>query len=125
MHARIIAYKQTGAKIEIFLLKPLENHQWEALIKPLKKVKEGDRLTVKEGVSVTIVHKHPDDIIIQFISEDGNLDSINTIGEVPLPPYILNKVDNPQAFKESYQTVYAKHEGAVAAPTAGLHFTEE
>ena len=128
--ARLYGYKDTGAKIEVFLLKELEPHKWEALVKPSKRVKPGTKLTVSDELKVEIISPAEDDGKWQVILEyDGNIyDVLSRAGNVPLPPYIERKMTPDEIKKldyERYQTVFAKKEGSVAAPTAGLHFTTE
>ncbi len=128
--ARLYGYKDTGAKIEVFLLKEKEPHHWEALVKPSKRVKSGTKLIISEELSVEILSPAEDDgkwnIYLEY--EGDIYDILSRAGNVPLPPYIERKI-TPEELKkldyERYQTVYAKKEGSVAAPTAGLHFTAE
>ena len=128
--ARLYGYKGTGAKIEVFLLKEKAQHHWEALIKPSKRVKPGTKLIISEELSVEILSPAEDDgkwnIYLEY--EGDIYDILSRAGNVPLPPYIERKM-TPEELKkldyERYQTVYAKKEGSVAAPTAGLHFTAE
>ena len=122
--ARLYGHKEeTGALIEILLLKRRENDIWECLVKPGKKARPGAKITFGNG----ILHGEIIDVVdegnrlIQF-HYDGIFEEIlDQLGEMPLPPYITHKLKD----KNRYQTVYAKNEGSAAAPTAGLHFTEE
>ena len=124
--ARLIGEKEgTGAAIEVLLLKRLEDIQdtWEVLVKPGKKCKVGARIVFGggklTGEIIDIVEEG--NRLIQF-SYDGIFEEIlDELGQMPLPPYITHKLED----KNRYQTVYAKHEGSAAAPTAGLHFTKE
>lgn len=124
--ARLIGEKEgTGAAIEVLLLKRLEDRQdtWEVLVKPGKKCKVGARIVFGggklTGEIIDIVEEG--NRLIQF-SYDGIFEEIlDELGQMPLPPYITHKLED----KNRYQTVYAKHEGSAAAPTAGLHFTKE
>ena len=124
MPARLIGEKEeTGGKIEFLLLKRVEGDKWECLAKPGKKAKIGQSFTFGEGKLkckvVDIVEEG--NRIIEF-SYDGIFEQVlDELGEMPLPPYITEKLDD----KERYQTVYSKEKGSAAAPTAGLHFTEE
>jgi len=114
--ARFFAKKGTST-IEVFLLSKVENDVWECMVKPGRKVKPGDLLTF-EGFSAKCLNRTDDGTrILRFDIPD---DKLLTYGEAPLPPYVHNKIS-----LERYQTVYAKVDGAVAAPTAGLHFTEQ
>ena len=128
--ARLYGYKDTGAKIEVFLLKELENKEWEVLIRPSKRVKEGTIINISEELSVEVIKPLPDDgkWLIRMIYEGNILEILHKVGNIPLPPYIERKMADDELKKldfERYQTVYAKDEGSVAAPTAGLHFTKE
>lgn len=129
--ARLYGTKEeTGAKIEIFLLKQLEGKNWETLIKPSKRVKEGTIIKVSDELSVKAINKTEEDggWIVELIYEGNVLDVLHRNGNIPLPPYIERKMQSEEIKKldfERYQTVYAKDEGSVAAPTAGLHFIEE
>ena len=122
--ARLIGAKEgTGAKIELLLLKRKESNIWETLVKPGKKAKRGARISFGAGLLtgevVDIVEEG--NRLIQF-TYDGIFEEIlDQLGQMPLPPYITHQLKD----KNRYQTVYAKHEGSAAAPTAGLHFTEE
>ena len=128
--ARLYGYKDTGAKIEVFLLKEKPNQEWEVLIKPSKRVKEGTLIKVADELSVEVLKPLPDDgkWLVKMIYEGDILEILHKVGNIPLPPYIERKMTNEELKKldfERYQTVYAKDEGSVAAPTAGLHFTQD
>lgn len=115
--------KETGAAIEVLLLKRRENDVWETLVKPGKKAREGAEIVFGDGLLtgkvIDIVEEG--NRLIQF-SYDGIFEEVlDRLGEMPLPPYITHKLQD----KNRYQTVYAKYEGSAAAPTAGLHFTKE
>ena len=113
---------QTG-KIEVLLLRRLEGDVWETLVKPGKKCRVGTRLTFGDGLlraEVTDVVEEGNRLI-RFEYEGIFEEILDRLGEMPLPPYITHKLED----KNRYQTVYAKHEGSAAAPTAGLHFTPE
>ena len=131
MPARLYGVKEeTGAKIEIFLLKELDGKKWETLIKPSKRVKENTVIKISDELSAKILQKTEEDggWIVELIYSGNILDVLHRNGNIPLPPYIERKLKNDEITKldfERYQTVYAKDEGSVAAPTAGLHFTEE
>ena len=128
--ARLYGYKDTGAKIEVFLLKEKGNKEWEVLIKPSKRVKEGTIIKISDELSVEVISSLPDDgkWLVKMIYEGDILDILHRVGNIPLPPYIERKMSSDELKKldfERYQTVYAKDEGSVAAPTAGLHFTQD
>ncbi|MBQ7307970.1 MAG: tRNA preQ1(34) S-adenosylmethionine ribosyltransferase-isomerase QueA [Clostridia bacterium] len=120
--ARLYAYKPTGAKIEILLLKKLTQTSWEVLIRPSKRIKEGDVLTLSEELQAEIVEKRDfGNTIVDFKFEGVFENIIDKIGLMPLPHYIREKLED----KNRYQTIYAKTLGSSACPTAGLHFTDE
>ena len=122
--ARLIGAKEdTGAKIEVLLLKRGADDVWETLVKPGKKAKPGTVITFGEGLLTGTVVDIVDEgnRLIQFSYEGIFEEVLDKLGEMPLPPYITHKLQD----KNRYQTVYAKHEGSAAAPTAGLHFTKE
>lgn len=122
--ARLIGHKEeTGAAIEVLLLKRKENDCWETLVRPGKKARPGTKIVFGDGLLKGKVLKVVEEgnRLIQF-TYDGIFEEIlDRLGEMPLPPYITHKLQD----KNRYQTVYAKHEGSAAAPTAGLHFTPE
>ena len=115
--------KDTGATIEVLLLKRRENDIWETLVKPGKKAKPGTGITFGDGLLTGTVVDIVDEgnRLIQFSYEGIFEEVLDKLGEMPLPPYITHKLQD----KNRYQTVYAKYEGSAAAPTAGLHFTKE
>lgn len=128
--ARLYGYKDTGAKIEVFLLKEKENHNWEVLIKPSKRVRVGTVIKIADELSCEVLMPLPDDgkWLVKMIYEGDIFEILHKVGNIPLPPYIERKMTNEELKKldfERYQTVYAKDEGSVAAPTAGLHFTQD
>lgn len=131
MPARLYGYKDTGAKIEVFLLKKYDGeNRWEVLIRPSKRVRPGTIIKVSEELSVEIIMPLPDDgkWVVKMLYEGDLLNILHKVGNIPLPPYIERKMATEELRQldfERYQTVYAKNEGSVAAPTAGLHFTEE
>ena len=122
--ARLIGSKEgTDAKIEVLLLKRKENDIWETLVKPGKKAKPGTVIRFGDGILkgtvVDVVEEG--NRLIQFSYEGIFEEILDQLGQMPLPPYITHQLKD----KNRYQTVYAKHEGSAAAPTAGLHFTKE
>lgn len=118
--ARLFAYTAHGGKVEILLLKRINLTDWECLVKPGKKCREGTILVINGELSVEIVSKTEDGgRIISFRFDGVFEDILSRVGEMPLPPYIHEKLKD----KDRYQTVYCKQEGSAAAPTAGLHFT--
>lgn len=122
--ARLIGAKEgTGAKIEILLLKRKENNIWETLVKPGKKAKVGTRIVFGEGLLVgeVVGIVEEGNRLVKFEYEGIFEEILDQLGQMPLPPYITHQLED----KNRYQTVYAKHTGSAAAPTAGLHFTPE
>lgn len=113
----------TEAKIEILLLKRRENDVWETLVKPGKKAKPGTKISFGEGLLMGEVLDVVEEgnRLIQFTYEGIFEEILDQLGQMPLPPYITHQLQD----KNRYQTVYAKHDGSAAAPTAGLHFTPE
>lgn len=126
--ARLYAKKDTGALIEIFLVREIEKDIWICLIKPSKRVKAGMLLMVSDELSVEVIEKDDDKWKVRLIYDGNIFEILDKVGNIPLPPYIERKMTSEE-YKaldfERYQTVYAQKEGAVAAPTAGLHFTNE
>lgn len=126
--ARIFGKKaETGAKIEFLLIKNMGNDQWETMVRPGKKLKIGDRVifSSEKGTSLEAEIKDfgPDGTrIVEFSYEGVFMEILEELGSMPLPPYIQRLGDERD--KQEYQTVYCREEGSVAAPTAGLHFTE-
>ncbi len=118
--------KRGDAQIEVFLHKPLGQGVWEALAKPAKRLKNDDDIVFSESFCGTVKHKREDGFVeIAFPYSDTELmQLIHTHGVTPLPPYIKRDKEKHTEDEARYQTVYAKHDGSVAAPTAGLHFTE-
>ena len=122
--ARLFAHKVTGAKIEVFLLKRLNLTDYEVLMKPAKKAPVGTKLIFSENLYCEVVENQEEigGRIIKFNVASGTLEEeLDRIGEVPLPPYIHERLEDD----EEYQTIYSKIKGSSAAPTAGLHFTDE
>lgn len=122
--ARIIGLKETTkAIIEILLLKNIENDNWECLVKHAKKIKVGDRIVFGDDDLIAECIEVGDEGIrvLKFIYEGIFYEILDKLGTMPLPPYIHEKLED----KDRYQTVYAKEIGSAAAPTAGLHFTED
>ena len=122
--ARLLGVKEdTGAAIEVLLLKRRENDVWETLVKPGKNARPGTKIVFGEGALRAEVLEVVEEgnRLIQFSYEGIFEEVLDRLGEMPLPPYITHKLQD----KNRYQTVYAKYEGSAAAPTAGLHFTEK
>ncbi len=122
--ARLLGVKEdTGAHVEVFLLKRLDNDNWETLVKPGKKLKPGARVDFGDGLLKCEIKEvlEEGNRLVHFEYEGIFEEILDKLGEMPLPPYITHKLKD----KDRYQTVYAKYEGSAAAPTAGLHFTKD
>jgi len=120
--ARMFAYTKNGGKVEILLLKRKNLKEWEVLVKPGKKAKVGAELVISEELSLKVIDRtETGERIVEFIYDGVFEDIISRVGSMPLPPYILEKLKD----QTRYQTVYCKTDGSAAAPTAGLHFTQE
>lgn len=120
--ARLAAFNESGREFEVLLLKRIDYKRWEALLKPAKKVKIGGILKISDELSLKVEGISDNGVrIIEFDFEGVFEDILDRVGSVPLPPYIKEKLADPKR----YQTVYAEKDGSSAAPTAGLHFTEE
>lgn len=119
--ARLFAHKETGALIEVVLLKQLDMSTWDVLVRPGKKARPGARLVFSPGVleGDVLDKSESGGRIIRFSFQGSFLEIIDELGQMPLPPYIREKLTD----QERYQTVYARELGSAAAPTAGLHFT--
>lgn len=120
--ARLFGKKETGSVMECFLLKRYDLYTWEVLLKPAKKLKLGQKFIFSNELSAELVEiKEDGNRVLKFEFEGRFEEILDGLGEMPLPPYIAEKLED----KNRYQTVYAKEGESVAAPTAGLHFTEE
>ena len=112
----------TGGKVEVLLLTPVGEDRWEVLVKPGKKALPGTTIEFPEGLQAEVLDRTDFGGRVVHFTYDGVFDDIiDKIGEMPLPPYIHEKMEDP----DEYQTVYARERGSAAAPTAGLHFTDE
>ena len=120
--ARMYAYTKNGGRVEVLLLKRQNYTDWEVLVRPGKKAKEGTELVVSEELSLTVRSRTPTgERVVEFHFDGVFEDILSRVGSMPLPPYIHEKLKD----KDRYQTVYCKTDGSAAAPTAGLHFTQE
>ena len=121
--ARMFGYTKNGGKVEVLLLKRFNLNEWEVLVKPGKKARVGGKLVLSEELSLEVLSTIDEtgSRVVRFDYNGVFEDIIARIGEMPLPPYITEKLKE----QGRYQTVYAKVDGSAAAPTAGLHFTDE
>ncbi len=121
--ARIFAYTKNGGRVEVLLLKRHNLTDWEVLVKPGKKAKPGVELVVNEKLKLTVLNNEEETggRNIRFSFDGVFEDILSKVGEMPLPPYVTEKLKD----QSRYQTVYATFDGSAAAPTAGLHFTKE
>ena len=120
--ARMYAHTQNGGAVEVLLLKRLEKDRWEVLVKPGRKCTVGKKLVISDELSLTVEGiTNSGERIVKFEYEGVFEQILEKVGNMPLPPYIKQKLED----KNRYQTVYAQKDGSAAAPTAGLHFTPE
>ncbi|MBS4759294.1 MAG: tRNA preQ1(34) S-adenosylmethionine ribosyltransferase-isomerase QueA [Clostridium sp.] len=127
--ARLFGKKSTGANIEVFLLKQIGDKTWEVLIKPSKRIKEEMIIEISPDLYVKVLTRQNEGKWLVELHYEGNFyEILDKVGNIPLPPYIERSMTDKQLASldyDRYQTVYACREGSVAAPTAGLHFTDE
>ena len=124
--ARLFGATETGAKIELFLVREIENETWETLAKPARRLKVGKRIDFSENLFAEVLNKTEEGrVIVKFAARGDFNEVLESVGNVPLPPYIKREDGVLDADANRYQTVFAKQRGAIAAPTAGLHFTPE
>jgi S-adenosylmethionine:tRNA ribosyltransferase-isomerase len=123
--ARLFGVSETGAQVEIFLVTRLSDTTWEALARPARRLRSGKHVTFGTELSGQIVEQLREGRVRIEFSFDGDFDTVlDQVGQTPLPPYIERDPKQPaEDDRERYQTLYARHRGAIAAPTAGLHFT--
>lgn len=127
--ARLYGHKETGALLEVFLLKQIAGKTWQVLLNPSKRVKEDMIIKISDELSLKVLTREDQGKWLVEMFYDGNFyEILDRVGKIPLPPYIERSMTDDQLSSldyERYQTVYAQRRGSVAAPTAGLHFTEE
>lgn len=124
--ARLVGVSETAGKIELFLVREIENQIWETLARPTRRLKPGKKILFGEDLRAEVLEKTENGRVIVRFETSENFDEIlDRIGQTPLPPYIRREKANLDEDRERYQTVFAKTRGAIAAPTAGLHFTPE
>lgn len=124
--ARLLGESETGANVELFLVKEIENQTWETLARPARRLKIGKKVFFGNKLTAEVLEKTEEGHCLVKFAADGNFDEIlDEVGKTPLPPYIKREKDAIDKDRERYQTVFAQNRGAIAAPTAGLHFTSE
>lgn len=124
--ARLFGRSETGARVEIFLVRETSRRTWETLARPARRLKTGKKIIFGEKLIAEVLDKTDDGKVRVRFEADGDFDRIlDEIGRTPLPPYIKREEGSIDADRERYQTVFARERGAIAAPTAGLHFTPE
>lgn len=117
--ARLLGRKSTGAKVEVVLIEKVSPRRWRAIVRPGSKIKRGNMLIFEDLQSEVVEHCDDSTRILEFVGNDP-WEKIARIGKLPIPPYISKYPEDP----DLYQTVFARKDGSVAAPTAGLHFTD-
>ena len=124
--ARLFGATETGARIELFLVREVENNTWETLARPARRLKTGKKIIFDERLSAEVLEKSDEGRVFVRFDADGDFDEIlEQIGKTPLPPYIKREAADFDQDRERYQTIFAQKRGAIAAPTAGLHFTPQ
>jgi len=125
--ARLTGNRETGGQVEIFLVREIENQIWEALVRPGSRLKQGSKVSFGAGKLTAEILDDPGAELrrVRFYCDGSFDDLLAQIGSTPLPPYIKRPSGASAEDRERYQTVYSKQRGAIAAPTAGLHFTPE
>ena len=124
--ARLFGQTETGAVVETFLIEETGPDTWTALARPAKRLRPDKKIIFSDQLSAELVERHEDGkVLIRFTSSGDLMENIECLGKTPLPPYIKREKSAIDDDRERYQTVYAKNRGAIAAPTAGLHFTPD
>ncbi len=124
--ARLIGKTETGATVEILLENNLGNSEWRALARPARRLSPGRTIIFDDQLSAEFIERGEGGMVkVRFNAEDDLFEHFDRVGRTPLPPYIKRELASPDEDRERYQTVYAEKRGAIAAPTAGLHFTDE
>jgi len=123
--ARLLGRSETGARIELFLIEEIAGGNWIVLARPGKRIKPGKMIRFGNDLTAEVLEKTEDGQVVVRFNNDGHLEgAIDAIGYTPLPPYIKRDIEAPDRDRERYQTIFARERGAIAAPTAGLHFSD-
>lgn len=123
--ARLLGKSETGANVELFLIEERADDVWETLARPARRLRPGKKILFADKLTAEVIEKKDDGRVVVRFDSDGEIsEMIDEVGHTPLPPYIKRE-DMADGDRERYQTVYAKERGAIAAPTAGLHFTPQ
>jgi S-adenosylmethionine:tRNA ribosyltransferase-isomerase len=124
--ARLLGISETGAQVEIFLVREIEKNVWETLARPARRLKIGKRILFGKKLTAEVLEKTEEGRCLVKFEAEGDFETVlEEVGRTPLPPYIKREKDAIDQDRERYQTVFASQRGAIAAPTAGLHFTLE
>ncbi|MDQ3181007.1 MAG: tRNA preQ1(34) S-adenosylmethionine ribosyltransferase-isomerase QueA [Acidobacteriota bacterium] len=124
--ARLFGKSETGAKVELFLVREIENQIWETLARPARRLNEGRKIAFDENLRAQVLEKtEAGRVVVKFEGDEDFDEILDKIGQTPLPPYIRREQGSLDKDRQRYQTVFAKRRGAIAAPTAGLHFTPQ
>ncbi len=123
--ARLLGKTETGAGIEIFLIRELDESLWESLARPARRLKPGKKIVFDNRLTAEVIEVRSGKVSVRFTAIGDLHQMLDEIGRTPLPPYIKRQKASIDTDRDRYQTVYATHRGAIAAPTAGLHFTPE
>ncbi|MGI8640313.1 MAG: tRNA preQ1(34) S-adenosylmethionine ribosyltransferase-isomerase QueA [Pyrinomonadaceae bacterium] len=124
--ARLFGTSETGAKIELLLVREIENQIWETLARPARRLKTGKKIIFNGNLAAEVLDiTREGRVVVKFEADSDFNETLEEIGQTPLPPYIKRDEGSLDKDRERYQTVFAKQRGAIAAPTAGLHFTPQ
>ena len=124
--ARLLGRTETGANVEVFLVRETEGPVWEVLARPARRLPVGKRIVFNVDLAAEVIDKTGDGKLLVQFEAAGDLEkAIDEFGKTPLPPYIKRDSVSPDSDRDRYQTVFAKNRGSIAAPTAGLHFTDD
>ena len=124
--ARLLGRSETGAEVEVFLIREMDELLWEALTRPARRLPPGKRIIFSDELTAEVIEKRNEGKTIVRFQTSGRFDDVlDSIGKTPLPPYIKRGGNALDSDRDRYQTIFAKERGSIAAPTAGLHFTDD